>query len=155
MALEIRPYRKSDRAAATELVIDAFEPITWFKKLDERFGPLNNRDWRERWEDRIDKVFREQIILVGEDAQGLAAFASGTYDGPSAHAFLDILAVAADRQGRGLGREMLRAWGDYLKDRGATSLRLDCLIDNDQGNDLYRSEGFQELNRSIHWFKKL
>src|SRR5207248_3030260 len=31
-----------------ELVLESFEPVTWFKKLDEKVGPLNGVDWGRR-----------------------------------------------------------------------------------------------------------
>lgn len=32
---------------------------------------------------------------------------------------------------------------------------LECLVDNDAGNSLCRSEGFAEVARSIRWFIKI
>jgi hypothetical protein len=40
-------------------------------------------------------------------------------------------------------------------DRGAEHAYLDCLVENDVGNTLYRTEGFEEVARSIRWFIKI
>ena len=59
-------------------------------------------------------------------------------------------------QGRGYGREMLRGMDAAHAEPGrAVHINLDCLTDNDAGNALYRSEGFEEVARQIRWFRKL
>ena len=155
MPLTIRPAATSDFAALESLVIDSFEPITWQKRLDERIGPLNGRDWRERWTMRLQHIFATQVILVGEAGGQLAAMASATVDAESALGFIDVLAVGASFQGRGFGREMLRGMIEHLRSLGCGYVHLDCLCNNDAGNALYASEGFEEVARHIRWFKKV
>src|SRR5712671_4675448 len=141
MALTIRPATAADHEELEALVIESFEPITWQKKLDIRFGPLNGCDWRERWRLRLRKIFATQEVLVGEAEGQLAAMASATVDRNSALGFIDVLAVSRDFQGGGLGREMLRGMIEHLKCLGCSHVNLDCLTDNDAGNALYQSEG--------------
>jgi ribosomal protein S18 acetylase RimI-like enzyme len=155
MPLTFRQARPHEYHALEAMVIDSFEPITWFKKLDERFGPLNGHDWRARWHTRMQNVFLTEMILVGEAAGAVAAFASGTYDDASRLGYIDILAVRQDLQGKGYGREMLRGMLAHLRSLGAEQVNLECLADNDTGNSLYRSEGFVEVARSIRWFRPL
>jgi len=155
MGLEFRLARPADHQILEALVIDSFEPITWFKRVDERFGPLNGKNWRQRWEMRVSAGLRNQTVLVGENAGEIAACAWGTIDPQTQLGFIDILAVARRFQGRGYGREMLRAMLRYMKERGAVHANLDCLADNDAGNGLYRSEGFEEVARSIRWHIKI
>jgi ribosomal protein S18 acetylase RimI-like enzyme len=137
------------------MVITCFEPITWARTLDARFGPLNGVDWRERWRQRLEKVFSGQILLAGEDENGLAAVSTSTLDERPALAYIDILAVAPDRRRRGYGREMLRVTMQHLKSLGAQYVNLDCLTSNVKANELYRSEGFEEVARHIRWFRRL
>lgn len=159
MALNIRLAEPSECQQLENLVIDSFEPITWFKKLDETYGPVDGKNWRDRWHYRLAKVFATEIILVGElpaeSGPEIAAFASGSLERETRLAYLDLLAIDQRFQGRGLGREMLRAVMQYFKREGAVHLRLDCLTTNEAGNSLYRSEGFEEVARSIHWFIKI
>ena len=137
------------------MIIDTFEPITWLKTADERFGPMNGLDWRQRWNLRLKKIFDTQIILVGETDSEVVACATGTYDLKTAMGFVDLLAVTQERQGEGLGREMLRGIVQHFKDMGAMYAHLDCLTTNAVGNRLYESEGFEEGMRSIRWVKKI
>ncbi len=153
--LLVRPAVSSDFPPLEALVIDSFEPITWQKKLDAAFGPLNGRSWRERWSARLKNIFATQIVLVGEADGQLAAMASATIDRDAALAFVDVLCVGRSFQGRGFGRQMLRAASDHYRQLGCRYINLDCLADNEAGNALYQSEGFQEVARHIRWFRKL
>jgi ribosomal protein S18 acetylase RimI-like enzyme len=155
MTLTIRFAAADDYRPLEKLVIEAFEPITWQKKLDERIGPLNGRHWRARWQARLAHIFATQIVLVGECDGQLAAMASATIDQPAALGFIDVLAVASRFQGRGLGRQMLRGTIEHLKQAGCNYVNLDCLCNNDAGNALYSSEGFEEVARHIRWFRKI
>jgi ribosomal protein S18 acetylase RimI-like enzyme len=155
MALEFRLARAADHPHIEKMVIDSFEPITWFKKLDTKVGPLNGRDWRTRWQARMRRVFETEIVLVGEQAAQIVAMSSGTLDRADALAYIDLLAVDQRFQGRGYGREMLRGMMRHLQSLGAQYVNLDCLSDNDTANALYAAEGFQEVSRSLRWFRKL
>ncbi len=155
MPLAFRLATPEDFPAAEKMVIDSFEPITWLKKLDQRYGPLNGLGWRQRWETRFAHAFRTQIALLGEEDGTLAAYASGNYDTAARVGFIDLLAVDRRFQGRGYGREMLRGMIDHFRSLGAGHVNLECLSDNDTGNSLYRSDGFEEVARSIRWWKRL
>ena len=155
MQLHIRLATDNDYAALEKLVIDSFEPITWQKKIDVTIGPLNGCDWRQRWANRLRKIFATQAVVVGEFDGQPAAMASVTTDPEAALGFVDVLAVGCDFQGRGAGREILRGAINHLKSLGCKYVHLDCLTNNDAGNALYESEGFQEVARHIRWFKKL
>lgn len=155
MALAFRLAELADYPTLERLTLESFEPITWLRKIDERFGPLNGLDWRERWRARFCHAFNTQRVLLGEAEGEIAAFASGTYDAPARLGFIDLLAVDRRFQGRGYGREMLRGMLQYFKDQGAEHVHLECLTDNEIGNALYRSEGFEDLAQSVHWFIRI
>jgi len=155
MPLHFRPAEVGEYQKIQDMVIDSFEPITWFKKLDAQIGPLNGRDWRTRWQARMRQVFEKQIVLVGETGDSLAAMSSGTIDQDAALAYIDLLAVDRQFQGRGYGKEMLQGMIQHMQNLGAQYVYLDCLTDNDTANALYRAEGFTEVARQIRWFRKI
>lgn len=155
MQLHVREANSADYAPLEALVLESFEPITWQKKLDATYGPLNGCDWQERWHSRLAKIFATQIVLVGEVDSERAAMATATIDHCSALAFLDVLAVSRKHQGQGLGRQMLREAIEHYRALGCKYVHLDCLTDNDAGNALYEAEGFREVARHIHWFKPI
>ena len=155
MSLNFRLANSSDYKALEEMVIEAFAPITWARRADQIFGPLNGKDWRERWRLRLANVFATQHVLVAESEGHIVAMASATVDQDCRLGYIDLLAVAPSCQGRGYGRQMLRRMLAYLKEQGCEHAHLECLVDNEAGNRLYRSEGFVEVARSIRWFIKI
>jgi ribosomal protein S18 acetylase RimI-like enzyme len=154
MSLQFRLAGPADHACLEAMVIDAFEPVTWSRQIDLRYGPPNGMDWRERWRHRMRNVFATETILLGEAGGEIVACATGVLDAAGI-GFIDILCVRCGRQGRGYGRAMLRAMLDYFRKQGATHCHLECLSDNDAGNRLYESEGFEEVARSIRWWIQL
>ena len=151
-------FRLADRAeypALEKMIIASFEPITWYRKVQERFGLLNGHGWRSRWEKRMAKIFATQIILVGECDGEVVAAATGTADESTRLGFIDLLAVDLRHQGRGFGRLMLRGMLDHLRALGMEHTYLECLCDNDKGNALYRSEGWDLVASANFWFVKL
>jgi ribosomal protein S18 acetylase RimI-like enzyme len=153
--MTFREPKPEEHPALRKMIIDSFEPITWFKQIDAQFGPLNGQDWRACWEARLDAVFRSQLMLVGEAEGEVVAFSSGTYDPVTRLSFIDLIAVGVEHQRRGYGREMLRGMMDFFKGLGAEFVSLECLSDNDRGNRLYESEGFTAVASSIKWFRRL
>jgi ribosomal protein S18 acetylase RimI-like enzyme len=154
MPLEFRLAVPSEYPRIEEMVIESFAPITWFRKLDEKIGPLNGRDWRMRWRARMRDVFEKEIVLIGENEE-MVAMSSGTLDRENALAYIDLLAVDRRFQGGGYGRAMLRGMMRHMEEVGARYVHLDCLTDNDTANTLYRAEGFEEVARQIRWFRKI
>lgn len=155
MSLRFRLAVPSEYKQLESLVIDSFEPITWLKSADEKFGLLNGLDWRRRWQLRFRRIFDSEMVLVGELDGGVVACATGTLEAETKLGYVDLLAVDSRFQGRGLGREMLRGMMRHLKAQGAVHCHLECLADNEAGNRLYESEGFEEAARSIRWFIKI
>jgi ribosomal protein S18 acetylase RimI-like enzyme len=155
MSLEIRLAKPSDYDRLEQLVVDSFEPVTMYRKIEDQFGPFNGKGWRDRWRVRLRKDFKTDIILVGECEGEIVAYAGGRYEAEFRLAFLNVLAVDRRFQGRGFGREILRTMMDYMKEQGAEHIHLDCLADNDSANALYRAEGFQETGRAIYWYAKI
>jgi GNAT superfamily N-acetyltransferase len=155
MPLTFREPAPADHEAVIGMVVASFEPVSRYRRLDARLGPLNGRTWDQRFADRVRDALATQLVLIGEEGGRLASYASGSYDEPSRAAFLDLLAVAPGAQGGGLGRATLREFERRMRERGALYLHLDCLTYNEAGNRLYESEGFFEAARQIRWFKKI
>jgi ribosomal protein S18 acetylase RimI-like enzyme len=155
MPLAFRPAEAADYDTVEAMVIESFEPITWFCRIDARFGPLNGQDWRTRWRHRVRQAFDHQIVLLGETDGRIAAASFGTIDGGTALAYIDLLAVDRELQRRGYGREMLQGMMQHLRECGARYVYLDCMADNDAGNGLYAAAGFTEVARQVRWFREL
>jgi ribosomal protein S18 acetylase RimI-like enzyme len=153
--MAIRPATEADLPRVIELSLASFGPITWQRSVDRLFGPLKGRDWRERWKQRVEKAFREQIMLVLEEDGRVVGYACGTIDEPIGLGHIDILAVDPAARRKGHGRELLRAIEKHFSQHGATHVTLESLADNEAANALYRRTEYQDLARHINWFKKI
>ena len=153
--MQIRTASPSDYAVLEKLVLESFEPITWARPLEEKFGLLNGLDWQARWKLRFKKIFSEQLILVGVADGVVVAMSSSTIDPEAALCYIDLLAVAPGHQGHGYGREMLRATIRQGQEHGARHVHLNCMVSNKNANELYESEDFEEVAREIRWFRKI
>ena len=136
--MTFRLSREDDYARVEELALASFRNVTWARRVDRVFGPPSGKDWRERWRLRMKSVFENQIILVGESEGKMIGFCTATFDEPTRWAYIDIIGVEPALQGKGAGRRLLRAMMTLLEERGARHLHLDCLVENDAGNRLYR-----------------
>ena len=99
-------------------------------------------------------TFLVSDAIAEQHAQDVAV-ATGTYDPEPALGYIDLLGVDVTEQGKGYGREMLRGMLDYFRSKGAKYCNLECLMDNDKGNALYRSEGWSLVAQSNRWFIEL
>ena len=153
--MNFRVALPADHALLRSMIVDTFEPVSWMKPADAKFGPFNGLDWRERFGRRLDPLLERGIVLVGEDAGSLQAVALGSYDAASGLGVVDFLAVDPACQGSGHGRAMLNAMLGHLTALGATTATLECLIGNAPALALYRSEGWTEVATSIRFFRRL
>lgn len=145
----------TDLPALEEMIIASFEPITWYRKVEEAFGNLNGHGWLDRWHLRMQRIFDEQIIFVGEVDGMIVAAATGTADPMTKLGYVELLAVGREHQGKGYGKAMLNAMLDHFRARGMEHATLDSLISNETANALYRNEGWTCMASSYHWMRKL
>ncbi|MCA1246262.1 ribosomal protein S18-alanine N-acetyltransferase [Massilia sp. MS-15] len=80
-----------------------------------------------------------------DNAGALAGYYVVMYAVDEAH-LLDV-AVAAARQGRGLGRQLLDRIGARAKEQGMASILLEVRPSNARALDVYRRYGYREIGR--------
>jgi ribosomal protein S18 acetylase RimI-like enzyme len=72
---------------------------------------------------------------------------------PSAH--LEVIAVAEDAEGQGVGKDLMTAAEDGARNRGANSITLFVFANNARARRVYERAGFdEELIRCIKPFAK-
>jgi aminoglycoside 6'-N-acetyltransferase I len=55
----------------------------------------------------------------------------------------------------GVGKELLAAVEDWSRQKGYKQLASDALIENTTGVDIHKKLGFTEIERTVHFIKKL
>ena len=94
-------------------------------------------------------------FVLNTDPQG--AYEKGRWKKnlePGSYMVLHALAISPERQGHGLGTEVIRCCVDQAKANGYQALRVDIVPDNEPARKLYEKNGFtyagdEDLERGI------
>jgi ribosomal protein S18 acetylase RimI-like enzyme len=123
--------------------IRAFEDTDTERVIElwDRCGLL--RPWNDPWKDVSRKLqVQRELFLVGEiDGQVVAVVMAG-YEGH--RGWVNYLAVEPDRQGQGLGRQMMAAVERDLAGRGCPKVQLQIRRGNLDVVAFYRELGYDE-----------
>ena len=133
MTVTYRPLRWWDLPAAHELETGLFPSDAW---TVEQF-------WSE-----LAQPSRTYIAAM--DAERLVAYAGLSRVGTDAD--IQTVAVAADQQGRGLARTMLRHLLEGADASGVTHTFLEVRADNVPALHLYATLGFEEISRRPRYY---
>jgi GNAT superfamily N-acetyltransferase len=98
----------------------------------------------------------ETVILVAEDPASTPAgyvfvATAADYFTRRPHAHVEILAVAPEAVGRGLGRMLLEAAEAWARDRGYGAIGLNVFAANDRARAVYDHLGYRP--ETIHYWK--
>ncbi len=114
------------------------------------FGPF----WRldpNGLRDAFTATPRSVLLTVNDpDLVGFSIVGAGTFAG-----YLQRIAVAPDRQGRGIGRSLVRASMLWARRHGARQMLLNTLPGNEAAAHLYLDEGFSRLDDRLVILRKL
>jgi ribosomal protein S18 acetylase RimI-like enzyme len=154
----IRLFRESDRARLKTITAEVFGTAAVDYYLERRFGPIQGRDWAWRKVRHIDDDIRSNAggIFVYEngDAGGagtVVGYITVTVDREAGIGRIPNLAVAAEAQGRGVGRALVEHALEYLRSEGMLLARVETLEGNAAGEHLYPALGFERVIRQIYY----
>ena len=154
----IRPYRPDDLPALQEITAACFERVSVDRNIELMLGPVGGHDWRWR------KARHIAADVAGDNARGVlvaeidgqvAGYVTCRTDPESRFGWIPNLAVRPELQGQGLGRQLLEAALDWLRQAGMEVARIETLEQNPIGPHLYPSLGFREVARQIHYVMPL
>jgi ribosomal protein S18 acetylase RimI-like enzyme len=128
--LRIRPATAADRSRLIPLINSAFSVETFLQ------GPRTD-------EDRLAAAMNKGTILVAEDP-GSRLVASIYTERRGQHGYAGMLAVDPDRQGSGLGRQMMKAAEDRFRAASCDAIEITVLSLRPELLPIYRRFGFVE-----------
>jgi [ribosomal protein S18]-alanine N-acetyltransferase len=134
MSVRLRPMRLTDLPAVLALEEDLFAPDTWTAAM--------YRDELSRTDTRT--------YLVAEDEERIVGYAGLIAYDDEAH--VSTIAVAADRQGEGIGSRLLDALLEEA-DRRSPAVILEVRADNELAQGLYRRRGFTVIGRRRGYYQ--
>lgn len=149
----IRAFRYEDLPLLREMTVEAFQGVSIDQNIEREFGEINGKNWRWRKGRHVDADAErcpDGIFVVECDGR-VAGYVSTWNDEAAGIGHIPNLVFAPEYRGRGFGRILLNFALDHFRKVGLTHARIETLDQNPVGNHLYRSVGFREVARQIHF----
>jgi ribosomal-protein-alanine N-acetyltransferase len=155
--MNIRPFRSEDLPILRDITVDAFDGVSIDQGIEREFGPIRRRDWKWRKGRHVDTDAREAPdgIFVAEIDGRPVGYISTSCDLEAGIGWIRNLAFLPEHRGRGFGRRLIEHACDHFRRSGCTHAKIETLEQNAIGNHLYRSLGFREVARQIHFVADL
>ena len=151
--MRIRPFQTDDREAILDITVQVFEPVSIDAAIEGGFGKLNSTTWqqRKRRDVAAELDANPDGCFVAEADGGVAGFVTTAIDREATVGFVPNIAVAADRQGKGIGKRLLSHALDYFEAQGLKYCRIETTTTNERGMRLYPGMGYHEVARKIYY----
>ncbi|MCF6129784.1 GNAT family N-acetyltransferase [Flavobacterium sp. AS60] len=115
--------------------------------LDKKFSSEKFRELYRLWIDNsISGQFADDVLLYKEQGQTIGLL---TYKTKEEDAFVGLIAVSSNHQGKGIGGIMLRHLETVLYTKGIESLSIPTQRQNEQACHFYAKQGYS-ISENIH-----
>ena len=152
-SFRIRPFRPADHAPLRQITADAFAGVSIDEAIEREFGIIGGHDWKWRKARHIDEdVARDPggIFVAEEDGRVVGGITTWM-DREAGIGHIPNLALTPECRGKGYGRRLIEHALNHFRAHGLTHARIETLVQNEVGSRLYRSLGFREVARQIHF----
>lgn len=155
--VRIRPARPGDVAAMIAITAEVFGPFALERKIEDLLGRAGDADWVGLKAANIRRAvaWGASSCFVAEMGGRVVGFVTTTILEDASRGTIADLAVAADWQGRGLGRRLILRALERFRQLGLKQAKIETLACNPVGQHLYPSVGFREVVRQIHYVMRL
>ena len=155
--MHIRPFHLDDLPTLQAITVDAFDGVSIDQGIERVFGSINGHDWKWRKARHIEEDARREPsgIFVGEADGQIIGYITTWQDREAGIGNIPNVAFLAEYRGQGLGRKLIEHALQHFRDCGLTHAKIETLAQNNIGNHLYRSLGFKEVARQIHFVADL
>ena len=155
--MNIRLFQAADREPIKTITAICFEGVGIDYNIEQRYGLINDQDWRARKVRHIDADIAANAagIFVAEEGGEVVGYVTTRIDQESKIGSIPNLGVLPAYRGHGLGRTLIERAQAYAKEQGMLYLRIETLDQNPIGQHLYPSCGFTEIARQIHYIMPL
>jgi len=155
--MHIRPYRPADLPALKAITVAAFDGVSIDQGIEREFGLVNGQDWQWRKARHLDDDAAREPggIFVAEHDGQVVGYITTWQDRAAGIGHIPNIAIEAEYRGHGLGRQLIEHALAHLRSSGLSHAKIETLVQNEVGNHLYRSLGFREVARQIHFVADL
>lgn len=157
MSISIRRYQPADLETLRRLTVESFPGVTLEQNVEEALGELEGHDWKWRKARHVDEdvAANPTGIFVAESNGLVVGYISTRIDRTAGKGRIPNLVVAEEFRGRGVGRLLIEHALDYFRREKLAYAMIETMAQNEIGNHLYRSCGFAEVARQIHFARRL
>jgi len=156
--MTIRPFRPADLSRVQAITVGSFEGVSIDRNIEQAFGPVAGKDWRERKARDVttDCEVQPEGVFVAETEDGeVAGYVTTRLDRFTRIGRIPNLAVDEQFRGQGVGTQLIEHAVDWMREQGMAMAKIETLVQNERGQALYPRFGFQEVARQIHYVKDL
>ena len=153
----IRKYQPSDLETLRQITAICFEGVSIDKNIEDKFGIINELDWKQRKMPHIndDVEANADGVFVAEIDGEVAGYITTYVNHRTKIGGIPNLSVHPNFQQRGLGTELIETALVYLKEEGMLYARIETLDQNQIGTAFYPKMGFVEIARQVHYIRSL
>ena len=153
----VRPYHSSDYGTLLEITTLAFDGVSIDQNIEKLYGLVNESDWKERKAShtKTDIAANPTGIFVYDIEGEAAGFISCRFNPRTLIGSIPNFAVHPDHQGKGIGKQLMKAALTYLRTLGMKFVRIETLEQNTRCCALYPKLGFREIARQVHYVMPL
>ena len=155
--MQIRQMKHDDMPRIVAITESAWNENTLHKLLEDRYGVIGEKGWRQRKADEVQVFFGripDNVIVAVEDDK-VVGYAAFTIDAEDAVGHVPDNAVDPEYQGRGIGSAMNKWILYHFRDEGVRIARVGTLLHDKAARRVYEKNGFEELARTIHYSMRL
>jgi len=155
--IQIRKFIESDREILKSITALCFDGVSIDQNIHNAVGPVHGHDWRWRKMRHIDADIAANAdgILVAVEEDRPVGYITTYLDREAGIGRIPNLAVHPDYQGRGLGRRLIEASLNYMRENGMEIAKIETLAQNEVGSTFYPRMGFREVACQIHYIQPL
>jgi ribosomal protein S18 acetylase RimI-like enzyme len=153
----IRIFQPSDLEVLRRITAEAFSGASLDELVEQRFGILNDHDWRWRKMRHIDDDVTANPggIFVLESEGTILGYITTTVDRAAGKGRIPNIALVPEARGKGFGRRLIEHALGYFRREGLAYAMIETMAGNEVGEHLYPACGFVEVARQIHFAIKL
>jgi len=156
--MTIRPFLPTDLSRVQAITIGSFEGVSIDRNIEQAFGPVAGKDWRERKarDVTMDCEVQPEGVFVAETEEGqVVGYVTTRLDRVTRIGRIPNLAVDEQFRGHGLGTRLIEHAIAWMRAQGMAMAKIETLVQNERGQALYPRFGFREVARQIHYVKDL
>src|SRR3989344_2926886 len=142
--LNVREFTPEDIDEIAKISSSSFGYSRFFR--DKGFEEEDARELYKRWAINCCKGRSDSVIVVDVDRKVGGFITCNLISDSARYGCIQLLAVAEQYRGRGIGKSLVGAAQDWLKENGCKYADVSTQRDNSLAVKLYESSGFKKLD---------